>query len=756
MDQTPSQPNTDPFPPAGGACSLLLRSIDWSRHALGDPRDWPIELRTALRIALTSRFPTMIHWGPALHTFYNDASVAQLGGKHAGGMGEPARVWWRDRWDRLEPIFARVLSGESFYVEDAHRISDPEGGTAQAYFTHSHSPLWNDAGDVCGVYVVATETTARVLAEEKRASDERRNRQVLDSAIDYAIIATNLAGLITSWNEGARRILGWSEEEMLGHTADRFFLPEDVTAGRPQIEMTAALECGRGNDERWHMRKSGERFWASGEMTVLRDDDDEPCGFVKVLRDRTEQHETQMRLEASDARFQMALGAAGFIGSWEWDVAADRVYADSHFAQYFSVPAEDAANGVPIAGFIAGIHHEDRDRVARRIDTAVASCGDFGAEYRLQGPDGGVVWVSAQGRCLCDDEGRPTHFPGVAVEITERRIIEDKLRASEMRTRQALEAADMGSWEIAPHLDEQQCDARARTLFAHGPDEVMSVASLRDRVHSEDSARFGLEIDLALADREQVLDSQYRVVGRVGGQTWVHVRGRLVSGEDEPARFVGTVRDITPQRIAEERSALLTHELNHRIKNILAVVQSIVSQTLRRSETPQQANQAIGERLGALARAHDLLTRTSWSAAPLQSVIEGAVKVYEKGSGRIAFSGPEVLLSAKAALAFAMAMHELMTNAMKYGALANETGQVDVRWTKLSVAGVRKLELVWTESGGPEVATPTRMGFGARLMKGLSRDLGGEAHDDYRPTGLIWTLIADLSTVEEELTISQG
>lgn len=728
--------------------------MDWSVHPLGDPALWPIELKTAIRTALTSRFPNMVHWGEQLFTFYNDGYAAMIGRKHPGHLGQPAKEWWSEMWDQLTPFFERVLAGESFYTEDALYTPDRDGQPQNAYFTHSHSPLWNDAGVVRGIVVMAVETTARVEAELGRASDERRNRQVLDSAIDYAIIATNTDGLVTRWNEGACRILGWTEEEMLGQTAERFFTPEDVANGRLETEMAAALECGRGNDERWHQRKSGERFWAQGEMTVLRNEAGHHEGFVKVLRDRTEQHLIRTKLEASEARFQMALGAAGFIGSWDWDVKADRIYADAHFADFYSVSAEEAENGLPLATFVAGIHPDDRGWVGDRIAETVAKCGDFAEEYRLLKPDGSVAWVFARGSCICDEEGKPSHFPGVAVEITGRRAMEEALRSNEARIRLALEAADMGTWQSSPELRELDWDARARVLLSHGPEEQLDFGSFLDRVHPDDRSRVESEVGDALSADAAPLDTEFRMTSQGSGFHWVHARGALVAGADKQPRFIGTVRDITPQKAAEEQSALLAYELNHRIKNTLAVVQSIVSQSLRRADTPEQASDAIGERLGALGRAHDLLTQTSWAAASLQSVVESATQVSGRAAKRVVAEGPEVRLNAKAALAFSMALHELTTNAIKYGALSIETGSVEVRWLKTTREGSRVLELVWAENGGPAVTTPERTGFGSRLMRGLSRDLGGEGQPDYRPTGFRWHLRADLAKIEEPLTIS--
>ena len=137
---------------------------------------------------------------------------------------------------------------------------------------------------------ISLTSVARLQAEVvKLRRSEAHHRAVVDSAIDFAIVATDLDGRVTRWNEGARRILGWTEEEMLGEPLHRFFTAEDVRNGRVEAEMQSALATERGNDERWHQRKDGERFWASGELMVLRDDADCAIGFVKVLRDRTQQ-----------------------------------------------------------------------------------------------------------------------------------------------------------------------------------------------------------------------------------------------------------------------------------------------------------------------------------------------------------------------------------------------------------------------------------------------------------------------------------
>jgi PAS domain S-box-containing protein len=513
--------------------------------------------------------------------------------------------------------------------------------------------------------------------------------------------------------------------------------------------MGLALRNGRGNDERWHLRKDGSRFWANGEMMPLTDDDGRPVGFIKILRDRTEQRRNQERLEASERRFQMALGAAGFVGSWEWDIAADLVRTDPHLARVYSIDAGEAAAGLSIARFVASIHPDDRDRIGRRIRQSLEDESEFAEEYRLLDRDGRARWVFARGRCFYDGAGNPTSFPGVAVEITQRKAIEDALRQSETRTRLALDAAGLGAWEITATLQEMQWDARTRELFGFGPDEPIEYAtSFLTRVHPDDLDAVQAAVFAAVADDvAEPLDIEYRAAGWDGAYRWLHAQGRLIRAAGVPQRFVGTVRDISAHKSAEEHRALLSFELQHRIKNTLSVVQAIVSQSLRNVASPAEARQAIGDRLVTLARAHDLLTQTSWSAAPFEAVIAGASAVIGTASERIHFAGPPLLLKARSALAFSMALHELCTNAAKYGALSNDSGHVDVRWT---VSDEDVVDVVWQEVGGPAVAEPTRKGFGSRLIESsLASDLGGRGAIEYLPSGVRWTLSAKRLEIEE-------
>lgn len=217
----------------------------------------------------------------------------------------------------------------------------------------------------------------------------------------------------------------------------------------------------------------------------------------------------------------------------------------------------------------------------------------------------------------------------------------------------------------------------------------------------------------------------------VAAATWSQVRARLAAEREVGARLE-----------AEEHMRLLLDELNHRVKNTLATVQSVASQTLREGQSPRQAREIFEARLVALSQAHDLLTRDHWRGASLADLVQVEIEPYEAGrSGRVATEGPPVWLPPNSALALGMALHELVTNAVKYGALSGPEGRVDIQWGLSGSMDERRLKLSWAETGGPPVAKPRRRGFGARLIvKGLARQLNGEVALDFDPAGVRCTI----------------
>jgi PAS domain S-box-containing protein len=206
-------------------------------------------------------------------------------------------------------------------------------------------------------------------------------------------------------------------------------------------------------------------------------------------------------------------------------------------------------------------------------------------------------------------------------------------------------------------------------------------------------------------------------------------------------------RDISAQVRARQQRELLINELNHRVKNTLATVQSIAAQTLKGTTVPAVVKSALESRLLSMAGAHDVLTQQNWEGADLRNIVEKALSPFMAPKREFDVNGPDIRLLPKSALAVAMAVHELATNAAKYGALSNGSGRISVHWA-IAEHDERNLQIVWTETNGPKVAAPNSKGFGSRLIeRGLAGQLGGEAVIDYRETGVVCRIMAPLSTI---------
>jgi two-component sensor histidine kinase len=189
---------------------------------------------------------------------------------------------------------------------------------------------------------------------------------------------------------------------------------------------------------------------------------------------------------------------------------------------------------------------------------------------------------------------------------------------------------------------------------------------------------------------------------------------------------------------------LLINELNHRVKNTLATVQSIASQTLRRSDSPAEAIDKFSARLVSLSRTHNVLSDEKWESAQVRDLVDQAMAPYTgKDGSRIHVIGPDLRLAPRSALTVAMALHELATNAAKYGALSNDGGHVHIDWAGLEDAS-DQLRLTWREVGGPAVAPPSRSGFGTKLIEGGAEQIDGSATLEFNPGGVVCTLICPM------------
>jgi len=212
-------------------------------------------------------------------------------------------------------------------------------------------------------------------------------------------------------------------------------------------------------------------------------------------------------------------------------------------------------------------------------------------------------------------------------------------------------------------------------------------------------------------------------------------------------RVLATSRDVTSERTAEAHRQLLVNELNHRVKNTLATIQSITNQSLRNAGVEATVRDALEGRLMAIAATHNVLTDQNWSAANLRQIVDGSVTPYSARPGQLTITGQDLKVSPKPAVVMALAFHELAINALKYGALSTPDGHVDVRW---SVEPDDQLIIEWAERGGPTVRPPERRGFGSRIVEtALPNELGGLVALDYRADGLRCSIRSPLAALDK-------
>lgn len=403
-----------------------------------------------------------------------------------------------------------------------------------------------------------------------------------------------------------------------------------------------------------------------------------------------------------------------------------------------------------------GTNQEDVAKVRQAIERREPIEIDL-LNYRK---DGTSFWNRLLVSPVFDTEGRLTHFFASQFDVSpeRNRLAElafehgeleaeiakrmQDIAMSEARLRFVLGAAGMGIWTFDVTNSRAIFSRQCLENFGRDPQEKFGLDELRDAILPDDMPRWQEAMEAGIRDRCEV-QVDYRIMTPGGEIRWIEIKGHVITAPDDPQiTMVGVSQNITERKRAEEHRRLLSRELAHRVKNSLATAQAVFRHSLRGARDLDDARDKAMGRIQAMSTAQDLLTRESLTRAELRETVEEALKPFKTFDIRV--DGPEITLHEKGVSAFILALYELATNSLKYGALSADGGRVTIQW-RLCDDDPNRFQFDWVEEGGPPVTAPKRQGFGTSIIEtSTPADLDGTATLSFDPAGVRYRLEAPL------------
>ncbi len=593
--------------------------------------------------------------------------------------------------------------------------------------------------DVALVEHVAARTwdaVERARAERGLRESEARFRIAAELSPDALVISRNRTFVYA--NAAAARLYGVADPSALvGLSSMAFNAPGQEAKVEARLKRVWAgervepmeLDIVRADGSPITVDVSAAPITWSGEQAL-----------EVLMRDATERKAAEAALRESEARFRNMADHAPMM-MWVTDEAGACTYLNRRWYEFTGQAADEALG----YGWLDATHPDDKAMTEQIFRTANANQAIFRVEYRLRQADGTYRWAIDAAAPRFGEDGEFLGYVGSVIDIQDRREAEERLRQNEARLQSLMNAMPAFVWLADSAGDIHYFNDRWYAFTGQTPDQAMS-GGWADTLHPDDVARTLKHWSQSLAQGlEYEIDVRYRRAD--GIYRWYLARAEPVRDpEGRITAWLGASIDIHENRLAADHQQLLINELNHRVKNTLATVQSMAAQTVRSGADPQRAQEAFTSRLMALSSAHNVLTEQRWAGAELHEVVEGAARTFsDLPDHRFVTRGPPVWLPPKAALALSMALHELGTNASKYGSLSTPEGSVLLEWSAPRAGHGRRLELAWREQDGPPVSPPDRKGFGSRLLeRGLAAELGGAVTLEFRPEGLVCRIEADL------------
>ena len=496
--------------------------------------------------------------------------------------------------------------------------------------------------------------------------------------------------------------------------------------------------------EKRYIRKDGTVVWCNLTVGCVRDAGGAVESFISVVEDISERKAAEERLRQSEERYRGIFEHAG-TGIAISDLAGRFESCNPAYAAMLGY-SERELRRVNVRDLI---HPDDRDANIAELERLLAQdVPSFEVVNRYVRKDGAPLWVHKRISLLRDASGAPSHRIGLVTDMSAQKQIEESLRAARDTFASMVEHSPFGIYVV-------DADFRLSLVSQGRTPRVRGVGPLIGR-------NFEAVLRHMWGDGAEDMLAQFRNTLETGAPhrnpNWVARRADLgtteaydwqtdrIVGLDGRFAVVCQFYDLSERRAYEEKIETLMREVNHRSKNLLALVQSIAMQT---ATANSDFFKRFDDRLRALAASHDLLVHGDWQGADLAALIRSQFLPFSDLIGsRIVLSGPAVNLAPKAAQTLGMALHELTTNAVKYGALSDHKGRIEISWRIEQEPEGARFAMSWIERDGPAVATPPRQGYGQRVARTIvARAFQGSVSLDFAASGVRWTLHCQLSAV---------
>jgi PAS domain S-box-containing protein len=629
---------------------------------------------------------------------------------------------WRD-------VHARVLAGEELsQAED--QFTRHDGCTH--WVRWSMAPWRRADGSIGGALLFSEHRTEQVEARRALIDSEARFRATFENAaVGVAVVDTD--GSILRANNSFARMLGYSLEELKTRTFQEVTHPDDLATSLTSFNKALVGEADSYSIEKRYARKDGGTVWASLTVGCVRKADGGIHYFVSVIQDITDRKRAEARLAERNAQLDLA-GKIARIGSFTYDHPTKKLQLSPGCAAIYGLP--ESTREISREDWRARVHPDDLlplDTVTRRaVSNGERECI---LEFRIF-RHGQVRWIESRILISYNEAGKPVRTIGSEIDVTERKQAELALAERNMQFALAGKAARVGSYAYDVDTDTMQVDEGYAALHRL-PGTSTTRSEWKTRAHPEDLDRLETVRSEAFRQHRSEYGIEYRIVRPGGEVRWIESRSFMSYNNDgHPQRVVGVNIDITERKQVEEQQRRLVAELDHRVKNVLSTVQAVAAHTMDASSSMEHFVAALDGRIRSLGSTHELLSDRKWQGIPLKELVQRELAPYATASNAD-IDGPEVMLSAEAGQTMGMVLHELVTNAAKYGALSAPSGRVSIRWRlPLNGSASERLVFKWQETGGPRILSPSKSSYGMNVVREIIPfELGGTVEYVLSPEG---------------------